>query len=160
MITYRAALACYRHEKIQYFARLLNNASGKEFNIDGYEEYLKIVDELSNREIRILTLIDKYYKETSGESFLNSLGNKIWIGDDEPDKEYGSKFASFKESLYRQLRDDCDLTDNEISGFLIRLSRSGLYEQFDLVAGPNGSGKLTDLYYNLKALIIIEENIE
>lgn len=164
MITYRAALINYRKEKIRYFANLLINGANEDIDIDCYEEYLKIVEELSAREIRILILIDEYYKEYSkGTKEINplskSLGDKVWTTDDNPpDKEYEDKFISFKEDLFCKLREEYNLTDDEIKGFLIRLSRSGLYEQFDFITGPDGSGKLTVLYYKVKQLILQMDN--
>lgn len=60
--TTEAAFKTNRTEKIRFLARLLLAAAvdGRLSDIDEYEEYLGILDDLSNRELAVLTLLDKY----------------------------------------------------------------------------------------------------
>ena len=92
VITYSAAINTRREEKIRMLAKLLKNSEAKSFNvdIDIYEEYLKILDELGYRELKALYFLNNYEKEYSVENkkdywpdFINDLKNKLNLEDDE-----------------------------------------------------------------------------
>ena len=60
--TIKAAINTRIREKIKMFARLLKSSTLPNLiaNTDEYEEHLKILDDLSFKELRILILLDKY----------------------------------------------------------------------------------------------------
>jgi hypothetical protein len=84
--TVRAVVRTYREEKIRYFARLLSAAIGiseqSELirNVDEFEEYLSILDELTYKEIGILKLLyDCESKYTPYPKIYLDPDRKFWI---------------------------------------------------------------------------------
>lgn len=74
-ITVKAALNTRRREKIKMFARLLRSVTNSSVlsSIDDYEDYLSILDELSFRELQVLSILDRYEKEYSVEEDKNLI---------------------------------------------------------------------------------------
>lgn len=142
--TTAAALKTHRTEKIRFLARLLLSTVANErvANIDEYEEYLGILDNLSNRELTILTLLDKYESKHSKD-------------EDEDDLQCATKFwKEFSSELTEKLA----IPANEIDAMLTRLNRSGCYETFvgGYIGYTGGMGKTTPSFHRLKSLALIE----
>jgi len=134
----RAALNTRRREKIKFFARLLKASTfpNSFSDTDEYEEYLKILDELSFRKISILFILDKYesrFPKTGKENDLKRV-NRFW-----------DKFTT---KLVKQL----DIPKDESNAILTRLNRTGCYETFtgSYWDYTGGKGKLTPTYFRLK----------
>lgn len=143
-ITTSAAMRTRRKEKIRMFANLLKSSCLHDnfANIDEYEEYLGILDDMSYRELSILNILERYeqqnpYREGDEDNDL-LLANKYW-----------DKFV-------KELTENMGIPKNEISSILTRLNRTGCYELFtgkywDAISGQ---GKLTQTYKRLKNFII------
>ena len=140
--TFSAAQRTRREEKIQLFGNLLRNSlTNKLINkTDEYEEYLKVLDELTYREIILLRLLESYerkYPHNPGQNDAKRA-NRFW-----------SEFIVEARNIFHTNND-------EIDSMLIRLTRTGCYDTF---AGKywqdadHNIGKLTIVYYGLIELI-------
>lgn len=140
--TTAAVLRTRRTEKIQIFARLLRAATedGKLDVIDEYEEFLSIVDELSHRELLVLSTLAKYealYPKEEGENDLQRA-NRFW--------------DSFTDELVQRLA----IRSTEVDSLLTRLNRSGCYETFTggYFDYTGGKGKITSVFHRFKELAL------
>lgn len=138
--TTRAALNSRRREKIQMFARLLKSSlKGNEIsNIDEYEDFVKILDELSYRELIALNILDEYSVTPRS--------------DDQNDLNWTDQFWNkFEERLMNEL----GIPGDQVVDFMNRIARTGCYEMF--MGGyydyTGGRGKLTSTYQRLKKFI-------
>jgi len=141
-ITFRAAINTRQREKIEMFARLLNssfeNNPIEQVNI--YEDYLNILDELSYREIQALVLLDSFYTvPREDDENNNQWVNKYW--------------EEFKDKLQEKI----NIEEENINDFMIRLSRSGLYDTFSgeyYFGATKGKGMLTPTFEDMKSYIL------
>jgi len=111
--TVKAALNTIRREKIVYFARLLKSSIiiGNSRNIDEYEEYLSILDELSYRELGILIRLyhfENLHPNAEGENELQ-------------------RTAKFWDEFCKTIMNEFDIEEDEINSVLVRLKRTGCY---------------------------------
>jgi len=142
--TAKYALNSRRREKIKMFARLLK-CSLKDSDlkdVDEYEDFLKILDELSYRELKALSLWDEFSNWTRDKEENDfQWTNKFW-------KEFDNRLAS-----------ELSISQDEIPDFLTRISRTGCYETFKggYFDSEGGIGKLTPTYHRLKNFIIDNE---
>lgn len=137
-----AALRTNRTKKIRAFARLLcaTTQQGKFSAIDEYEEFLGILDDLSNRELAVLILLDQY--ETNHPKLDNE-------NDLQRASRYWNDFSS-------ELSSDLGIPPEEIDSVLTRLNRSGCYETFTggYFDYTGGKGKITPLFRRLKSVAL------
>lgn len=135
----RAALRTERAKKIRYFARLLSASVAESLDLSEYEEYLDILDDLSEREIAVLVLLSKYEAAEPCRPGENELqrANRFW--------------RAFLEDLESELGISKEVADP----ILTRLNRTGLYETFtgSYFNYTGGKGKLTPLYWRLERLV-------
>jgi len=153
--TVKAALNTRRREKIRMFARMLKSAitSCSFSNIDEYDEYLQILDELSFNEIRILATLEKFETQNPAKN-----GEHPTI----TAKRFWDKFIS---ALEKSLA----MPKNEIGATLFRLNRTGCYETLHGTYGEpgmlvawgmtDGVGILTPKYFRLKKIIENEKSL-
>lgn len=139
--TTRAALNTRRHEKIRWFARLLLGALGDEAAISletEYEDYLKILDELSHRELGLLVTLAEF-EARDADAPSNDLNRAM---------SFWNEFESVACSRL-------DLRRSEVGPLLTRTSRTGAYEPFTGTAFnyTGGKGKLTPFYHRLAKVI-------
>lgn len=139
--TTKATLNTRRHEKIQLFARLLKSLANNKAleEIDEYEDYLCILDELSYRELVVLGILEKYELANPQKQEENSL----------------QRCSRFWEGFIKDVTKTLKIDELEVNAVLTRLNRSGCYQEitggyFDYTGGK---GSLTPLYYKLKKLI-------
>lgn len=138
--TTRYALNSRRREKITMFARLLKSSLTENniANIDEYEDFLKILDELSYRELLALKILDEYSSTPRTEE-QNDLQwtNQFW--------------DEFEQRLAKGL----NIPTNQVADFMNRIARTGCYEMF--TGGywdyTDGKGKLTPTYHQLKKFV-------
>jgi hypothetical protein len=136
--TIRAVTRSRRRQKARYLARLLSASfNGDEISsVDEYDDLLGIVDELSYRELLVLSILSKHEHATPHASSENDLqhSNRFW------------------KPFLQEVTERAGLSPDLIDGFLIRLARTGCYELFTgYASGPiGGHGKLTALYYRLE----------
>ena len=122
------------------FARLLKNSLTEEdiSNIDEYEDFLKVLDELSYRELLALRILDKYSSTTRSEAQKDlTWTNQFW------DK--------FEEDITNELK----IPKDQIASFMDKIVRTGCYEMFtgSYYDYTGGKGKLTPMYQRLKKFI-------
>ena len=138
--TLGAVVKSRRKEKARYLARLLKSALAGEgvSSVDEYEELLSIIDELSYRELSILSLLARHERATprqEGENELQRAG-RFW-----------PTLAAEAEKLF-------GVSGAMLQSILVRLQRSGCYEEF--VGGywdyTGGRGRLTPLYFRLEQI--------
>ena len=138
--TARYALNSRRREKIEMFARLLQAsiAEAGPRDVDEYEEFLSILDELSYRELRALAILDTF----SDRPRSNDQNDLQWTN-------------TFWEEFERRLVAELDVPPDEVVDFMNRISRTGCYEMFTggYMDYTGGKGKLTPTYRRLKRFI-------
>ena len=138
--TTKYALNTRRREKIEMFARLLKNSITEKdiSSIDEYEDLLKVLDELSYRELLALRILDEYSSITrlKGQNDLQWT-NQFW------DK--------FEEDITNELK----IPKDQIASFMDKIARTGCYEMFTGAYWDytGGKGKLTSMYWRLKKFI-------
>ncbi len=139
--TMRFALNTHRSEKIILFAKLFSNFSaGNGFNaVDEYEEMLSILDDLSFREIQVMQILYRFEKDISIKE------REIYI----------SKASDYWNEFWAAISLEIGIPKEEISGFLERLKRTGLYNTFDGYVGGE-LGHLTPNFYKFIKLLNIE----
>jgi len=142
--TTRYALNSRRREKIKMFARLLKSSLTKEdiSNIDEYEDFLKILDELSYREILALKTLDEY----SSTPRTDEQNDLMWAN-------------QFWDEFENRLAKELNIPVGQVADFMNRIARTGCYEMF--TGGywdyTGGKGKLTPTYHRLRNFVEGEE---
>lgn len=140
--TTEAALRTHRTEKIQYLARLLasSTVSGKFSDVDEYEQYLNILDDLSSREFSVLILLDQYESDHPAQENENRLqrATRFW-----------SKFSA-------DLVSEFSIPPQEVDAMLTRLNRTGCYETFvgSFMGYTGGKGMTTPTFHRLKNFVL------
>ena len=138
--TAKFALNTRRREKIEMFARLLKSSVSKSelSNIDEYEDYIKILDDLSYREILALKILDEY----TGRPRNEDMSDIQWVN-------------TFWDEFEQRLSDELNIPKNQVVDFMNRIARTGCYEMFrgGYVDYTGGKGKLTPTYKRLKEYI-------
>lgn len=142
--TAKYALNSRRREKFKMFARLLKSSLTEEGpkSVDEYEDFLKVLDELSYRELLALSILDEYSSRPRGR--------------DQNDCQWTDTFWNeFKKRLPQELSMPAD----EVADFMDRISRTGCYEMFKggYFDYEGGKGKLTPIYHRLKKFILDNE---
>jgi hypothetical protein len=145
-VTLKAALDTRRHGKIRLFARLLRAAATSEDIgcVDEYEELLGTLDELSYREIQLLSLLDRYTRTAAQTD--------------------GHEQNSLRQALKSEIEKHLGISPEELPGILARLQRSGLFTLAGLEIGDHGHfgisnasalglGELSRRYHRLLELI-------
>ncbi len=138
--TLGAVVKSRQKEKARYLARLLKCALTSEgvTSVDEYEELLSIIEELSYRELGILSLLAKYERATprqEGENELQRAG-RFW-----------PTLAAEAEKVF-------GVSGVMLQAILVRLQRSGCYEEFTGAYWDytGGRGRLTPLYFRLEQI--------
>lgn len=122
------------------FARLLKSSLTKNeiTNIDEYEDYLKILDEISYRELLALKILDEY-SSTPRSQEQNDLQwtNEFW------------------DNFECRLDNELGIPKDQITDFMNRIGRTGCYEMFTgrFWDYTGGKGKLTSTYFKLKKFV-------
>ena len=134
--TLSAVLRSRRNEKIKLLARLLRGSfDGRVSDADEYEELIGLTDELSHRELVILALLNEHEKANPIKEGENELqrASRFWPG-----------FVADIESRL-------GLDELLLRALLVRLQRSGCYEEFtgSYLSYTGGRGRTTDLYLRL-----------
>jgi|10_taG_2_1085330.scaffolds.fasta_scaffold13541_5 hypothetical protein len=99
------------------------------------EDYLKILDELSYREIQALNILDSFYSTPR-----------------DPDDSDLKWTVKFWDEFVSKLSAGIEISPEKIDGFMIRVSRTGCYELFTgkYVSDTGGRGILTPTFFDLK----------
>jgi len=138
--TAKYALNTRRREKIQMFARLLNAslAEAGPKDVDEYEEFVEILDELTYRELRALAIMDSF----SDRSRAPTQNDLQWTN-------------TFWEEFEKRIARELGIPQTEVRDFMNRIARTGCYEIFTggYMGYTGGKGQLTPTYRRLKMFI-------
>ena len=137
--TAKFALNTRRREKIRMFARLLKRSTlhdGELADVDEYEDFLRILDEISYRELRALDTLETFY-ETHG-------------ADDQTDMQ---RLMGFWDEFCRRLSEDLQIPRDEVADFMSRIGRTGCLQEHVGWDAATGMGKLTPTYFRLKEFV-------
>jgi len=138
--TAKYALNTRRREKIRMFANLLKSSliESEISDIDEYEDYLNVLDELSYRELLALNMLDKYslIAKENGQNDLQRTG-------------------IFWEEFENRLSQELHISTEQVPDFMNRIARTGCYEMFtgSYLGYTGGRGKLTPTFKKLKQFI-------
>jgi len=142
ILTMRYVLNTNQKDKIKMFAKIFINSINKDneiFNIDIFEDFIGILNELTYREISALSLFETYdtILQENDENEIMRV-NKFW--------------NEFEERMEKEL----NVPKSYVNNFMIRITRTGCYEEFNgnYFGYTAGKGKLTPLYYELKNFIM------
>lgn len=137
--TTKAALETRHSEKIALFANLLANGSDPEAcDVEEYEDLLKILDELSFRELKALSILDRF-----SDHPRNREDNDLqWVN-------------TFWDAFEEAAADEIGLPVEQMRDFMNRIARTGCYEIFTggFMDYTGGKGKLTLTYAHLKRFV-------
>lgn len=140
MCTTQFALNTKRREKIQMFGRLLESSTSAESELadqDEYEDFLGILDELSYRELRALTILDSF----SGTIRYENQHDTEWAD-------------TFWDDFCQRLSEELPLPIDEVPDFMRRTARTGCFHELTgYVGGAKGVGMLTPRYFRLVRLV-------
>ncbi len=135
-----------REEKIRLFAHLFASywRSGvfSEDSFDEYEEDLSLIDELSYREFKILSILDRLERENPMCPGMNRL----------------QRARTFWNAFEAQVAKEIGVQIGEVQAYLQRLSRTGLYQ---IITGAyldyeGGLGHLTPRFERLRTRLDVE----
>lgn len=143
MSTVRTVTRTYQKKKISLFARLLNSSAGTRSDtqnaVDEYEEYLSIIDALSEREWHLLNII--YLAELSVQREQNETPLQHA-------KKYWAEMIQTIEAKGLSSKD-------ELPAFLARLNRTGCYITItgSFLSYGGDVGHTTATYKKLRQLV-------
>ncbi|MEP6464750.1 MAG: hypothetical protein ABJB05_00530 [Parafilimonas sp.] len=139
-ITLNAVVQSKRTEKIQYFAHLLLNSKSDLINedYDSYEDFIKVLDDLSFQEFYILKTIVEI--ET-----INEIS-------------FPRKSIGHYKTLIQKISSDLSISENEAESLIVRLNRTGL-----IILNKGNVYKqevhnyviTTELFHKLKKLVLL-----
>lgn len=138
--TIKAAVNSRRREKIRALGRMLTRSVIQNGirEPDIYEECLSILEELSERELRILSILDARSTAHPHREDQNPLQHA----------------AQFWDSFVADACAELGIVPDELGAMLTRLARTGLYAP---IVGSywdyKGEGRLTPLFHRLKELV-------
>jgi len=142
ILTMKYVLNTNHKEKIIMFANIFKNSlkdGNNIFNVDIFEDFIGILNELTFREISALAIFETY--------------NNISLESDENELKRVNKFWDEFET---RMENELNVSKSYVNNFMIRITRSGCYEEFNgnYHGYTAGKGKLTQLYFELKKYII------
>ena len=141
--TVKYVLNTRRGEKIRMFARLLSNSETAKLScdIDRYEDFLKILDELSYKELCLLNIYDEFTATPRNDGTI-PLEPPLY-----------SLSGNFKEKVFIE----AGIPGDELACWLKRLERTGCYTPFPTSHAENNPynfGHVTRTYHKLKDYIV------
>jgi len=150
--TYSYAKNSRRNEKIKWFAKLLRTGIiEKNIDFDVYDEYLRVLDNLSIRDMYILRKIESFEKKFNNSRVLKQ-GQKF------PDPF--DIMPDWHCEVMDSIVDEFSISEEEFKGFIQRLISFGLFERVleirehkSLIDTSDITGRLTTNYYNLIKII-------
>ena len=140
--TAKFALNTRRREKIRMFARLLKRSTltdGGLSDVDEYEDFLRILDELSYRELRALDILDSFC-DTDAACGQNEM----------------EQIMGFWDAFCLRLSAELDIPHDEVPDFMSRIGRTGCLQEHVGWDATTGMGKLTPTYRRLREFVQAE----
>ncbi|GAB5490625.1 MAG: hypothetical protein Phog2KO_08400 [Phototrophicaceae bacterium] len=160
VVIYRVVMNTYQRQKIRFFAQILLSAVEKdELASDRFEEFVRILEDMTYRELELLVLLNQYETNNSLESIKETDSNgNILKEETENDAQRAQKFwDTFMNDGCKIFKCEPELLISVLTG----LSRTGLYETF---AGRfidyDGQGKITILFKEFTEWIKFESDTD
>jgi hypothetical protein len=127
-------------EKIKNFAKILKKICIGTIDINEFEDYTAIFNELSDREFAILAI--KYQYEQNYVSKASEMNPYLLTM---------SYWEDFKKDVCAKVK----MTEEELDPMLVRIQRTGCYSKFVGYTedGPNERGDTTALFKRIRSLI-------
>ncbi|MFY8181105.1 MAG: hypothetical protein ACOVLG_04955 [Flavobacterium sp.] len=133
-------------KKAARFAKIIKNLYKKEIDLDQFEDYTSIFDELSDREFAILCIKMNYENHAAPDDAI--------LGLDKPRNPYQKTSAYWNEFVNEVLK-KINIENEELEATLYRLQRTGCYKihsgYFDMK--NDGCGDTTIIFKNLFKII-------
>jgi len=144
----KSSLYTRQKEKVRFFAKLFaTHLKKNQFTqADEYDDYLKILDELTFREIYMLYRL-KQYEDTA---------HLIEVDEDDEDKDDELRMAGlYWRDFSREMHETLGIEYPEIAGLLTRAGRTGCYAPItSMTLGYSGDrGKTTRVFEKLVNMI-------
>ena len=140
LTTLQFALNTRRREKIRMFGRLLKCSVLPDSGLsdsDEYEDFLAILDELTYREIRALSILNEF----GGVNREENQNDMQWT-------------MTFWDDFCRRLSDELPLPIDEVADFMKRIGRTGCFQELiGYYSARPGVGKLTPTYLRLLSFV-------
>lgn len=148
----KASLYTRQKEKVRFFAKLFaKHLTENQFSqADEYDDYLKILDELTFREIYMLYRL-KQYEDTA---------HLIEVDENDEDKDDELRVAGrYWRDFSREMHETLGIEYPEIAGLLTRAGRTGCYAPItSMTLGYRGDrGKTTRVFEKLVEMIDMKQ---
>lgn len=148
----KASLYTRQKEKVRFFAKLFaKHLTKNQFSkADEYDDYLRILDELTFREIYMLYRL-KQYEDTA---------HLIEVDEDDEDKDDELRITSrYWGKFTREMHETLGIEYPEIAGLLTRAGRTGCYAPItSMTLGYRGNqGKTTRVFEKLVEMIDMKQ---
>lgn len=161
LVIIRASLNTYQREKIRQFARILSSAiENNELASDKFEEFVRILDDITIRELRIIFLLNQFENANPHKLFQQTDNNGNVVREQlENDLQ---RTNNFWDEFIHSSSNTLGFDENTISAILIGLTRTGMYETFSgaLIDYKGGQGKTTTLFQEFSEWIEFEGNTD
>jgi hypothetical protein len=151
---YNAAIRTAQKDKIKMFARLLLTGIREDaLGSAELEEFVQILETLSERELQVLRLLKKFEDSYPQQRVNMDVENSPLETPSQRAKRFWNTFVS-------EVDRECGVSQEKLPAILNRLARTGLYE---LTAGlffdsGGGQGYLTPLFSEFTRWIELEAN--
>lgn len=148
----KASLYTRQKEKVRFFAKLFaKHLTKNQFSqADEYDDYLKILDELTFREIFMLYRLKQYEK----------TAHLIEVEEDDEDKDDELRITGrYWRDFSREMHETLGIEYPEITGLLTRTGRTGCYASItSMTPGYRGDrGKTTRVFEKLVDIIEMKQ---
>jgi hypothetical protein len=151
--TTAAAFNTRQREKIRWFARLLMAGVGATPQIrfeNEYEDFLRILDETTYRELGVLVVLEELEVAypLEAEELKDGQAHRVYL---RAHRIWNPGYGDFERVACSRV----GLVPSELQAILVRLNRTGLYRQvYAMVSAYTGNlGTLTPMYYRLARVI-------
>lgn len=165
--TFYAAQRTRQRSKIRFFARLLRSATEDPPRVDletEYEEFLRILEELSYREIGLVFLLAKYqepFRQSARDQQAlvkaNLAAGRSAFEGRVSREPVGAQFDDNWKQAISEAKSRFEISDLLVRSMLSRLEARGLYRILQRGVG-SGIGQTTFLYDRLAELIKLDES--
>jgi hypothetical protein len=143
IITMKYVLDTQQKEKIEMFANIFKNSLNAEnriVNVNIYEDFSGILNDLSYRELCALSIFESFYMKRKKNEHENELGFVFGF------------WNEFEEKMENELA----VSKASVENYMIKISRTGCYKEITggYLDYTGGKGILTPLYFELKDYIL------
>lgn len=161
LVIIRASLNTYQREKIRQFAHILSSAiENNELASDKFEEFVRILDDITLRELALMRLLREFEDVNPHEIRVDkNIYDEVIREYVESDFQRAQKYwDGFIEKASIKFK----LEQTNVSSILTGLNRTGMYETFSgaFIDYKGGQGKTTTLFQEFSEWIKFEGNTD